>query len=145
MGRIVIDYIWLTIVMSILLAVLAYMFPALGSSSSMITTMIAAMTAGQFHGGRTGQEVSSGFAWKTAGILTLVSLVLGALVLGAFHLAGAPLLPEGMDIGAGAWIMIIGISSLVVFLISRFFFRMGVKNGAKASALKNKNKPEIFE
>ena len=144
MGRIVIDYIWLTVAISLLLAALAYMFPALGSSSSMITTMIAAMTAGQFYGGRTAQEASSGFAWKVAGILTLVSLVLGAIVLAAFHFAGLPLLPEGTDIGAGAWILIIGISSLVVFLITRFFFRMGVKMGAKTAALK-KDKAEIFD
>jgi len=144
MGRIIFDYVWITLAIAIVFALIGYFFPDLGSSSSsVVTTMIAAMVAGQLHGQRTGLEVSSGFAWKAAAILTLVSLAIGVAFIALVQMSGEPLLPE--DASFGVFGVILAIFVFIGFLITRFAFRWGVKTGAKAAALKQKTKPEIFD
>lgn len=136
MGRIVFDYVWITVAIAVLFMVLGHFFPSLGSSSGAVTTVVAAMTTGQLYGQRIGEEVSSGFAWKTAAILTVVSLILGGLVIAGLHMSGIPLFPEDMAFGAGTWALIFGIGGLIALLVTRFAFRWGVKTGAKAAALR---------
>lgn len=139
MGRIIVDYIWISVAITIVFGIIAYFFPDFGSSGGAVTSVITAMVTGQLHGQRTGSEVTSGFAWKTAAILTLVALLMAAVIVGGLQLAGVPVLPEGPPIGAGGWVMIIGFSALLILMVTRFTFRWAVKLGAKAAALKKGN------
>jgi len=144
MGRIIFDYAWISITITILLGLIAYFFPDFGGSGSAVTTVVSGMVTGQLLGQRTGQEVTSAFAWKVAAILTLVALLIAALIVIGFHFVGVPILPEGQPIGASGWVLILGISASIILLITRFSFRWGVKMGAKAAAQK-KDKAEIFD
>jgi len=143
MTRIIIDYIWISIAITALLALIAHFFPNFGGTGGAVTTVVSAMVTGQLYGTRTGSEVTSGFAWKIAAVLTLVALLMAAAILMAFQLAGVPVLPTETPITGSVWVMVIGLSALVVILITRFSFRWGVKAGAKI-AQKN-DKSEIFD
>jgi len=141
MGRIIFDFVGVTLIIALIFGAISYFFPSVGNSSGAVTSVVAAMTTGQLYGQRTGQEVSSGFAWKVAAILTVVSLIIGAVVIAGFRLAGEPLLPEDINLDAGTIGLVFAIAGLIVFLISRFAFRWGVKTGARGAALRNKTKP----
>ncbi len=146
MGRITFDYLWITVVLSLAMIVISHFFPNLGGSSGFVTTVVAGMTTGQLYGQRTGEEVSSGFAWKTAAILTVVSLIFGGVVIGGFHMAGQPLLPPDLALSFSVLAIVLAFAGLIVLLVTRFAFRWGVKQGAKVVALKkDKEKAEIFD
>lgn len=137
MRRIVIDFLWISVVIALILGVISYFYPNLGSSSGAVTTTVAAMTAGQMYGQRTGTEVSKGFAWKAAAWMTVASLALAAVVLGALKAADIPLLPDGsVELSLGTWALITMFISILVLLVTRFTFRWGVKTGVKAAALR---------
>ena len=121
MGRIAFDFTWIPIAIAILLAVISYFFSDLGSTSSMITTVVAAMTTGQLYGQRTGAEVTSGFAWKAAAVMTLVSILIAVVVISGLQLAGVPLFPG--DIPQDVIAIAIAIGALIAFLVCRFAFR----------------------
>jgi len=134
MGRIILEYFGLTIVCAILIGVIAYFIPAVSGSTSAVTTVVASMIAGQLYGRRTGQEVSSGFAWKVAGILTLLSLIAGAVALWYIISAQIPVTDDGLTLDGLSPGMMLGIFvfvGLLSLLAIRFSFRMGVKQGAK--------------
>ena len=146
MGRIVFDYLWLTILIAVVFAVLTYFFSDLGGSSGAVTTVVAAMSTGQLYGQRTGQEVSSGFAWKVAAVLTVVSLLFSGVVVAILHMVGVPLVPPEIELTAGVVVAILAISGLIALLVTRFVFSWGVKQGAKITAAKKKkDNEEIFD
>ena len=144
MGRIVFDYFWITVLMGIVYALIGYFIADLGNSSTAVTTVIAAMVSGQLYGQRTGQEVSSGFAWKVAAVLTVVSLLFGVVVLVGLQLAGVSILPDDVEPDFGILAVLIAAFALIGLLITRFAFRWGVKNGATTAAAK-KDKAKIFD
>ncbi len=128
MGRIIVDFFGISILCGIVFAIISFFFPDLGSPGGAVSTVVAALIAGQFYGRRTGAEVTSGFAWKVAAILTLISVVLAGMIFGVLMSQGDPMLAE-LDRGvlAGATALL----GLLTLLAIRFLFRMGVKQGVK--------------
>jgi len=128
MGRIIVDFFAVSILCGILFAIIAYFFPDLGSPGGAISTVLGAMLAGQFYGRRTGAEVSSGFAWKVAAILTVLSVVLAAVLLMSLRALGDPTL---MGISVNMFLTAIVFLGVLSLLAIRFSFRIGVKQGVK--------------
>lgn len=130
MTRIVLDFFGVTILCAILFAVIAYFFPGLGSPSGAVTTVVAALVAGQLYGRRTGAEVSSGFAWKVAFVLTALSLILAALVLLGLPAMGIAVMPDAPISFVQLLFALVFVGGLSLLAI-RFTFRMDVKQGSK--------------
>ena len=128
MIRIVIDFLWISILVSLLLGLLASVIPALGQSGTFIATVAAALGAGLFHGRRTGMEATKAFAWKAALAITVATLVLSTIVVAVLRRSGG--LVELGEISTGAYLLGVFVVGLVTLLLSRFFFRWGTKRGA---------------
>jgi len=130
MGRIILDFFGISLLCGAAFAAVAYFFPDVGSPSGAVSTVIGSMIAGQLYGRRTGEEVSSGFAWKVAAILTVVSLILAAAVFWFLKSQGDPdlaAMPLDLTLGMFAFL------GLLSLLAIRFTFRFGVKQGIKPS------------
>jgi len=128
MGRIIVDFFGVSILCGLAFAILTYFFPDLGSPGGAVSTVVGSMVAGQLYGRRTGSEVSSGFAWKVAAILTAISLVLAFALLWFLKSQGDPRLAG--DISPGLLTGMFAFIGLLTLLAIRFMFRMGVKQGA---------------
>ena len=114
---------------------------ALGTDLStvlnIIPQIVAAQTAGQRHGRRTGIRPENGFSWKAAGWMTLVSFVLSLIA------AGGLIVYMGPGDAAPLWEFlqsqfvlvgtVIAVILVIYVLLSRFFFGLGAKQGAKFS------------
>lgn len=140
MGRIIIDFVGLSVLAAIAFAAVEYFF-SINTPNGTVVTIVAAMVAGQLYGSRTGREVTSAFAWKVALVLTLVSLLIGTVILTGLSFLGESLIPE--DISMGVLFVILLVALTVSVLIIRFTFRWAVKLGAKNSP--NRADPEIFD
>lgn len=128
MVRIVIDFLWISVLVSILLGLLASVLPALGQSGTFIATIAAALGAGLFHGRRTGVEATGRFAWKAAAAITATTLILSAIVIATLRRSGAF---EELDaISPGAYALGVFLVGLVTLILARFFFRWGTRRGA---------------
>lgn len=130
MRRIVFDFFLVMVLCGLAFALLSYFFPSLGSPSGAVSTVVASLIAGQLHGRRTGAEVSSGFAWKVAFILTILSLILAAVLLTGMLTLG----PDSTPLAGLSFVQLLfalvfvgGLSLLAI----RFTFRMGAKQGAQ--------------
>jgi len=128
MGRIVFDFLGVAFLCSAVFAIIAYFFPNLGSPSGAVSTVIGAMIAGQLHGRRTGEEVSSGFAWKVAALLTVVLLAVSGSLLAILKAQGDPVLA---DASAGLILGILAFLGLLSFFAIRFTFRWSVAQGVR--------------
>jgi len=128
MIRIVIDFVWISILVSLLLGLLASVVPALGQSGTIVATISAALGAGLFHGRRTGAEATKGFAWKAALAITIATLVLSTIVVTILRRSGG--LVELGEISAAAYFLGVFVAGLVTLLVARYFFRWGTKLGA---------------
>lgn len=128
MIRIVIDFLWISILVSLLLGLLASVLPALGQSGTFIATIAAALGAGLFHGRRTGVEATRRFAWKAAAAITVTTLVLVALFIAILRRSGAF---EELDaVSPLSYALGVFFVGLVTLLLARFFFRWGTRRGA---------------
>lgn len=128
MGLIIRDFFAVSILCGIVFAIISYFFPDLGSPGGAVSTVVGAMLAGQFYGRRTGAEVSGGFAWKVAAILTAISLVLAGVLFWFLKSQGDPVLA---DLSAGILIASFAFLGVLSLLAIRFSFRFGVKQGVK--------------
>lgn len=129
MVRIVIDFLWLSILLSILLGLLASVIPAIGQSGAFVSSMVGALGAGMFYRRRTGIEATSAFAWKAAFVVTVVTLILSAVVVAWLRKSGS--LSELDEISGGAYALGIVFVGIITLLVVRFFFRWGTRLGAK--------------
>ncbi len=132
MKRIIIDFFAISILCAVVFAAIAHFFPDLGSPGGAISTVIGSMIAGQLHGARTGEEVSSGFAWKVAAILTLISILLAILVL--LVLRNVFDNPLTIGISVAQFLSVTAFAGILSLLAIRFTFRFGVKLGIKKPA-----------
>jgi len=130
MIRIVFDFLWVSIVVSILLGLLSTLVPALGAGGGVLCTMMGALVAGQLYGRRTGAEATNGFAWRAALGMTMMMLVVTAVLVPLLHRAGA--MPELSEI-PGATLALGGVAiAIITLLVTRFFFRWGTTTGANS-------------
>lgn len=106
--------------------------------------ILGAMFAGQSYGAKTGAKPSQGFAWMAGLVFMLVSVVLSVVILYIVALV------LGLDVGGitmaelraqvgddGALIAgIIGGVLLLIWVLQRFSFSTGAKQGAKQAAMR---------
>ena len=140
MTRIILDFFGVTILAAIAFTAVEYFF-GVNAPNGTVVSVIAAMVAGQLHGGRTGQEVSSGFAWRVAFVLTAISFTLLVIMTIGFQFLGESIVPA--DLSVTALLVILAIAGVIGVLIIRFTFRWAAKQGAKRSP--KRADPEIFE
>jgi len=137
MQRIVFDFLWITVLISLLMAGIFYLIPGLQGSSGIVATVVAAMSAGQLHGRRTGELIESGPAWSVAVVLTLVSLVFGlVIILGLNAMDISVLPPDVPEISAGRWAIGIAVATLICLVAVYFSFRFGVRQGVKLAQMR---------
>jgi hypothetical protein len=131
-----------------LLVFLAQYFFDFGESLSglgAIPLLLAALSAGQAYGTKTGGKPPQGFAWTAALAFTVLSIAISAglvVLLGAvldlgvgFSLDG--LLAEAGD-DAGLIATFLGGLVLVIWVVLRFMFSMGAGQGAVRAAAQTK-------
>ena len=140
MGRVIVDFVGISLLGAIAFTAVEYFF-SINAPNGSVTTVIAGMVAGQLYGGRTGREGSSGFAWKVAGVLTAVSLLLFSMLAAGLYYLRAPMFPAGISVSQ--LIVALAVAAIVGILIIRFTFRWGVKMGAKNSP--KRTDAEIFD
>ena len=130
MIRIVFDFLWVSILTSLLLGLIATIIPALGTSGTAVGTLTGAMVSGQLYGRRARAVASKGYAWQVALVVTVVTLALTALVVYALRQSGN--LAELGEISWNAYAIGVAFVGLITLFIVRFFFRWGSKTGAKS-------------
>lgn len=128
MIRAVLDFLWITIILSVLLGLLGSVVPAIGQAGSLIGMMAGAMGAGYFHARRTGAPASKGFSWKVALVATAAMLLFSALMVEWMRGSGG--FPELRTISPGGYALGIAMVGVLILLVVRFFFRWGTKQGA---------------
>ncbi len=128
MLRVVIDFLWISILLSILLGLLASVVPAIGQSGAFLSSMMGALGAGMLYRRRTGMEATSAYAWKAAFLVTVVSLMLSAVLVAWLSRSGA--FPELGEISTTAYILGVAFVGIITVLVVRFFFRWGTRLGA---------------
>lgn len=142
-----INYLRFTLIfigLSIVIGVIAYVaetyfrFTIPSSGMSVVAPMIAAMDAGQKYALNTHEIPPSGMAWRVAGKMTLIVMVI-SIPLSILVLYGA--FTEGQNLTSGTLsFIIVGVFlflSLVFWVMNRVFFTMGASNQCKAIARKN--------
>lgn len=140
MLRIVADFFGFAILISILFVALEFYFQV-NAPHGTVATAVSGMMSGLLHGGRTGRQVSSGFAWKVATVLTFASVTLFFVLQALVYSAGAQVFTAGLSL-VEFLAALVGIAAVILLLI-RFSFRSGVKHGAKRNP--RRVNPEIFD
>lgn len=108
-----------------------------GSAVNIVPQIVAAMLSGQRHGKRAGVRPNSGFAWKAAFLMTMISVglsILFAIVL--IGLAGPADTDPLMNFLRTQVVVIVLVSLVIIvlyLLVSRYFFGLGAKQGAAKS------------
>lgn len=128
MIRIVADFLWIAVLLSVLLGLLASVVPAIGQSGGLVSAVVGAMAAGMFHGRRTGIVAGAGFAWRAAFAITAAMLALSVIVVEWMRRSGG--LPELAGISPAGYALALAAVALLTLLVTRVFFRWGTKLGA---------------
>ncbi|MEL6978677.1 MAG: ABZJ_00895 family protein [Pseudomonadota bacterium] len=150
MGRIIVDFVAISIAVGLALALLELAIGQALAPSGSITTFIAALICGQLYGARDGADVSGAFAWKVAAALLAVVLALSAIVLALTPDFTARFSEVFSDPElSGVLIAAALILPLIVFLALRAAFGLGVSNGMKLrqsrEEAERKKMPRDFE
>ena len=124
MGRIVIDFLAISVVLTILVAMLGQVLPGVAQLGSLFGAGVAAFAAGHLHGRRTGAEADSGFAWRAAlAMAAAMTVVLTGALLVSPARESLATSPMGYAVGAVVF-------GLVILLVARLVFRLGTRTGA---------------
>lgn len=130
MGRIAFDFLWIFIVTSILLGLLATVIPSLSTTGTAVGTLTGAIMSGQRHGRRSGGEASRSFSWKVALVLTLITLIVTAILVGVVRQSAG--FDDLGEISPSSYALGVAVMGALVLFLVRFFFRWGTKMGAKS-------------
>lgn len=119
------------------LAMEALLQTDLGSAFNVIPQIVAALIAGQRHGRRTGTQPESSFSWKAAGWMSAITVTLStAMMAGLIVYMGPGDAAPLWDFLQNQIIIVIAVIAVVVLiyvLVSRYFFGLGAKQGARNS------------
>ena len=128
MIRIALEFLGFTLLFAAILVALEMAFGFGSSAQGIVGSMVAAMLSGQRYAVRKGANHSAGFAWKAAGVLTLVSCIMGLpLLIFVPEMRAVLTNPEIGPIVIGVTIFVL----LMTFLLIRLGFGLGVRNGMK--------------
>lgn len=109
----------------------------IGSAFNIIPQIVAALIAGQRHGHRTGIQPESSYSWKAAAWMSAITIALSiAFATGLIiYMGTGDALPLWTFLQSQIVIVIavIVVVVLIYLLVSRYFFGLGAKQGARNS------------
>jgi len=104
----------------------------LGSGTTILTTIVPAMDAGQRFARETMRGPEPGESWRISRVLWLCGMGLsGFLAAAIIALAGVDLSPLFEVVGVRLIVMIFGVAALFTLLLTRWFFAIGARGEIK--------------
>ena len=138
MGKICLNYFITLVLTTFALIVVSGLLAAYtgfdtGSGTSFIPVMVGALVAGQRHAAHTKAMPESGFSWQASMWMTVITALVGAVVLALMLLVlGTSLAADLQSVSLGIFAAVVVVVLLIQFLAIRFFFGMGAKQTIKA-------------